>query len=279
MGWNEVGQSAGGQDFLKFEAGKKVKIHVLSEEPHSFYQHFFDSIRRSAVCPGEGCPACELNDKAHAKRMQHSFYVVDDLGQPKVWTMGNRLAEQVKNIYDTYSGLSDVDLVVVRTGTDKNTKYGVTPVPVTIDVSGVDMSILTPLEEINEPTSVEEIEQMVNGIDPRGEFSAPKDEAEEAATEEPATEEVAEEEAPEPVAKKPAPKPAAKPAPKAPTAAPGADRTAVVKEIMLLLAKSAKYKALPARSLLFKKCAPGKTTVASMTLPELLKVRNELKKG
>lgn len=284
MGWPEVGQGSGSSDFLKLDAGQTVKLHVLSEEPHSFFSHFFQSIKRSAVCPGEDCPCCATQDKETGKRMQHSFYVRDSEGNTKVWTMGNRVAETIKNIFDTYGGLADVDLVVKRTGSDKNTKYGITPVPTKIDVSDVDVSTLTPLEEINAPATAEVIEQMMAGVDPGAEFDPSKLEqaAEEPATEEAAAteEEAAEEEAAPPPVKKPAPKPAAKPAARpAVPASNGADRTVVVKEIMTLLAKSAKYKTLQARGLLFKKCAPGKTAVASMTLPELIKVRNELKKG
>lgn len=268
MGWQEVGLSAGGQDYIKVKAGQKVKVHVLSAEPYTFFQHFFNTIQRSAVCPGDGCPACAANDKDMRKRTQHSFVVADEEGNVKVWNMGNETAEKVKNIYDTYeSSLDSVDLVVNRTGTGKDTSYGVTPVAAKIDVSSVDMEALPNLEEIHAPASAEDIEKMMAGIDPAQEFDPSKLEA---ASEGPTPVEdaPAEEEAPP----KPAPKPVAKATPN------GDPKQPVIQQIMKLLSTSVKYKAMPARQSLFKRCAPGKGTVSAMTLQELIRVRGELLK-
>jgi hypothetical protein len=52
----------------------------------------------------------------------------------------------------------------------------------------------------------------------------------------------------------------------------------LVKEILGLLATNAKYKTQQAKAALFKACAPGKLTMSAMTLQDLIKVRNALKK-
>lgn len=272
MSWTDIGQGGGG-DFLKIETGKKIKVHVLSEEPYSFFQHFFNSIQRGAVCPGEECPACADGTKEHKKRAAHSLVVMTEAGEIKVWTASNTVMQAVKNIHDTYvdsGGIGGVDLVIIRTGTGLETKYGITPVPAAIDTSGVDMAALPVLEEINPPATVDDVASMLAGVDPSAEFN-PEELEEEAVA---AAEAQVAAQTPPPAQVKPKPiaaqaKPNGSADPKLP----------VLKDIMQALATNPKYRTPQAKALLIKKCAPGKSTVSSLTLQELMKVRSELKKA
>lgn len=176
MAWGDVGVGGGGGNFLKLKAGEKTMLHVLSEEPTSFFQHFFQSINRGATCPGQDCPACASGQKEFRKRAQHVFVVYDYKDkQVKLWAMGNETAEQVKNVYDTYdSSLAGVDLQVTRTGTGRDTKYGVVPKQTRFQESFVEGQEQPDPEESSKPASAEDIQQMMEGVNPAESFDPEK---------------------------------------------------------------------------------------------------------
>jgi len=160
--WSDIGNSNERSAIVKISAGEKVILHVLSEEPYSFRQHYFQAVNRGAICAGSACPACQ---NGHSVRKQHAFVVYDlTAGEVKIWVMGNTVAEQLKAIYDEYGhSLADVDLSVKRVGTGKSTKYIIMPMKTKYSNEADDVE-LPNLSEIFKPSSPEKINNYMNGI-------------------------------------------------------------------------------------------------------------------
>lgn len=255
MGWNDVGMNAGGADFLKIEPGQSVLVHVLSDEPVSFFQYYNQDVQRGLVVP----PG--FKDSSIKLRAQHAVLVWSFKDEAvKIWAMGNRLATQVKGIMDTYDGsLSTVDINLKRNGTGKDTTYIPTPKPTTFDQALIDGVELPVLEEVFAPGSEEDIENLKNGIVPQRE----DDEVASGSGDESAGESAG---ATTATVTRTAPAKATAPAK---TASPADQRLALVKQVTQLFATNAKYKTPAARLTLIKSIAKGKTTLSQLSVPEL----------
>lgn len=276
MGWEDVGQGGGG-DFLKIEPGSKVRLHVLSEEPHSYWQYFNDKIQRGVVVP-DGYDAG--NEKL---RRQHALAIFNmDAKEAKVWLMGNRVAGEIKNIFDNYQGLSTIDLIVSRTGTGKSTKYAVVPVPTKFQDSWLEgLTIPEPTEiKALQPAEDDVIQALMAGQDPSADFQEPAAEetaqaetpAEETAAPEESFEEAAEEPAPKAVVK-PQAKPAVKPIAAKPAATGGDPRAPYIRAITHKLMTTPKFKDPKVRIALIKRISKAKSAVSQLSLDELKKLQ------
>jgi hypothetical protein len=269
MAWKDVGMNAGGADFMKFESGKSVKVHILGEaegapaEPKSFFQYYNQDVQRGIVVPaGYKDPSIKI-------RAQHAFlvYSYDDQAI-KVWAVGNRVAQSLKGTMEAYDGsFESVDLVVKRSGQGLDTTYVITPKPTEFDAANIEGLELPDLEALFAEGTAEDIENLKNGIVPTS--GEPEAAAETAGGEEAGGEE---EGGGATTATRTAPPKAA------PKAAPAADpRIKLVKDITAKFAKSPKYKTPAARTALIKQVSKGKVALTQLSVPELTKLNSLIK--
>lgn len=267
MSWKDITEGGGSAGILSLQAGESALVHVIGE-PKSYWEHFFQSMQKSLICPHRGCPACN-NDKTKA-RLRHSFVVFDlNEKQVKTWSVSNTVALSIKNIWESYGGnLDEVDLKVKRTGTGLSTKYSVVPVKTVYDEAMIEGVELPNLDAIFQSATEEEIKAMLEDElaergeeEPAAEEEAPK----KATTKKPAAKkavkaEPVEEE--EPVAEEPAPVKTAAPA------VGNADRMTVLRRC---LPKFGKLDAETKQTVL---SAFGKKNLAQLTLEELLQAES-----
>lgn len=295
MGWNDVGMSAGGKDYLKLTDKEKVKLHIIGEslggpaEPKSFYQFFNQTVNRGAVIGDDYTGQVD-------KRAQHAFVVWSFRDNAfKIWAMGNKLAAQIKGLMEAYDGsLDTVDIILQRSGTGKTTTYIPTAVPTKFDDSMIEGQTIPDLEIVLAPGSEEEIENLKNGIVTDSDDAPAEDVDADATTETAAEETEAEAVAEEPEdeeaalvaqmaalkAKKAA---AAGKGGTATKAAPakgvsvGDPRLQLVKQITHAFAANAKYKTPTARMAAIKSIAKGKTTLSQLSVAELTILKGKIK--
>lgn len=268
MAWKDINENGGTGGILSLQAGESALVHVIGE-PKSFWEHFFQAMQRSLICPHRGCPACN-NDKTKA-RLRHAFIVYDlNEKQIKTWTVSNTVALAVKNIWESYGGdLSEVDLKIKRTGTGLSTKYSVVPVKTSYDeemIAGMD---LPDLNATFAPATEEEIKSMLEdevaerGDEPEEESPKSKSAAKKGTAKKAVKVEAVEEDAEK--EEEPAAKAEAKPEVKAaPAPASGADRMTVLRRC---LPKFGKLDAETKQSILG---AFSKKNLAALSLEELL---------
>lgn len=127
MGWDDIKEND--SDFLKIEAGKSIRIHLLAAEPQKHVSHFIDKKSPPQPCTGTGCELCAGGNK---KRVSFTASVFN-LASRKESTLeqGIMVWKQIKTIKEAYNGnLDGVDLVISREGAGPtDTKYTVVPVP------------------------------------------------------------------------------------------------------------------------------------------------------
>lgn len=127
MSWDDIKENE--SDFIKIEAGKNVKIHLLSQEPEKHVSHFVTKGKPPEACLG---PACELCKAGNKNRLSFTASVFN-MGTKKEQKMeqGIMVWKQIKTIKEAYGGnLDTVDLMITREGAGQNdTKYTVVPVP------------------------------------------------------------------------------------------------------------------------------------------------------
>jgi hypothetical protein len=275
MGWNDVGRS-GGTDFLKLDPGAKVKVHILSEEPHSTWGIFNQAIQRGArVSEGFSQPGVDT-------KIKHAFVIWNlDAGQVQVWEVSNTTAAGIKNIHEQYGGsLADVDLMVTRVGSGLKTKYPIVPVPTKFDASCIEGVELPDLAALLKEDDEETINSIIAGIVPDGGASGEATGEAASAEETPTDETPSEEQAPVPA--KPAPaKPApAKPAPVKPAAAQTADpaRAGLAVQVLAIFKAKPKYKDVKAREAAVKMVNKTKISFSQLNTEELKKLLVILKK-
>ncbi len=285
MGWRDIGLGGGGggADWMKWKPGEKKMLHVLSEEPKSYNNHYFGTIRRGAVCPGEGCPACATGSKDLRARYSHALVVYSYADKAcRVWVMNSTTAEQVKNVHDTYKSLERVDLAVSRIGEGLDTKYGVVPLGTKWKEEMMPETI-PDMDTLLNPASIENIESMMNGIDPSTEFDPEKldaaepqqDSAWDAPAPPPADEEAPSEiaeEAPAPVEEEPEEKPVKKAVPAKPAAPVANERLDLMKKVLHKTSTHPKMKVPGAKEKLIFQVAKAKKTISQLSVDELKKV-------
>lgn len=272
MGWKDVGMNSGGRDFLKITDGERVKLHVISEEPHSFFSFFNQDLQRGVTLPAG------FKDSEIKPRAQHALLVWSyrDEGV-KIWVMGNKLAGQLDGIRESYGGsLAEIDIVVTRKGSSKATVYIPVPKPTEFSAELIEGVELPDLEERLKPNTEEEIESFKAGVLPDSMMGDGAGET--AATSSSDTEEDAEEVtggAKTAVATKAAGKTATTTGKPAVTG--GDPKLALIKKVTHFFATSPKYKTPASRMAFIKSVAKGKTTLSQLSATELTLLANKLK--
>lgn len=160
-----------------------------------FLEHWFNKVKRSAVCPGKGCPMCNHPQREKAKQaaeasakklgkehkdtkaawrryfsyepgMKYALNVIDRKEHNmKVWKFSRTMKECVESIVKKYGDPTTYDLIVERRGTTKeNTKYTILPAPDKGELS-VEEKKLQPLQLgiIYKASSTDKIAAYVRG--------------------------------------------------------------------------------------------------------------------
>ncbi|TDI96942.1 MAG: hypothetical protein E2O29_01535 [Deltaproteobacteria bacterium] len=171
-----------------------------------FNEHWFNKVKRAAVCPGKDCPMCNHPDKTklfeegkalrdkggteNEKQAKSVFrkaygyeanvrYVVNVIdrkdGGMKVWLFSRTLKETIMKIAEKYGDPTQYDLVVNRTGKKLETKYTVIPERESTPLTEADKKLKTfSLNTIFKPSTVEKVRMLMNGQVPQRETTESK---------------------------------------------------------------------------------------------------------
>lgn len=134
--------------FLKVKEGKPVNIHILTKSEDVLHQfiHMLPGNKRS-VCNKVACANCQ---EGHEARERWTVIVFDYEDRvPKIYEFGFSIFNQIRSIAmlqeESGQTIHDIDLRIIATGTDLNTKYQVLGKPMKEPVpSGL---VLPKLEE------------------------------------------------------------------------------------------------------------------------------------
>lgn len=175
--WNDVTEnSGGGANFLKLEAGDSAVVHVLdgAKGPKVFHSVYFAAINRGATVDPKNNPLAGLDD-GYEVRKRYAFEVVDmSDGTIKAFACGSQVANAIKGIFTEYSNLDEVDLKITRQGSGLKTKYQIIPVKLKFTDDMIEGQERLDLEEVFALTPDEDIEKMMKGEDPKGDFDPSK---------------------------------------------------------------------------------------------------------
>lgn len=193
----EGGEGGRKIDNMKFKEGRNA-IRIVGTY-RCFKEHWFPKVKRTAVCPGKTCPFCNspeqeklmkeavaLADKVGEKgdervkaafRKAYSFkprirYAVNVLdrtdGKVKVWRFSRTMKEGIMAIIEEHGDPNGFDLIVMRKGTDRDTKYSVTAArdhePLTEEEKALEPFNLSVLLK---PTTPEKIKAYMRGEIPQ----------------------------------------------------------------------------------------------------------------
>lgn len=171
----------GGQDEIKFEAGKLKKLRLLlpnGAEPYSYLEHClevesfengqqvrtFRTIRcpKTSKNPGAVCPLCD--GQQVRRRVRHACNVFDyDLGKVQKLNAGEAVFKTIATTRKMGVDILGVDWGIMKSGTDRNdttyttTNVGATPFTYNADEHGA----LFDIEAEYQPVSVEEMRAIV----------------------------------------------------------------------------------------------------------------------
>lgn len=189
--------------------GNKLENMVMQEgenvvrvvgKYHFIPSHWFNKIKRSAICPGlKDCPVCtnpiRTKLEASAREIQSKFgkgskeavdawkkffsydrkptYVVNVVdrrdGKMKIWKFSYAIKQLVAKISEKYP-LDATDLIITRTGTGLKTRYSVIPAPISAPLSSQEQAQKPfVLETIYRGTTLDTLNAYL-----RGEIPAPK---------------------------------------------------------------------------------------------------------
>lgn len=142
MGWDFESNSGSDNkvEFTKFEEGVTV-IRLAEDNPNVRWVHWMNAHRRSATCPGKGCPICDIRN-AQKNNNEPITYPVSrrfaiqvlnrNTGKLEIMEQGITFFEDLKEvrsiIQEKGKDIFDVDISVRRRGTGKdNTTYRLDP--------------------------------------------------------------------------------------------------------------------------------------------------------
>lgn len=133
MGWDF--ESAGDNnkvEFTKLPEGV-TKIRLVDDEPNVRWVHWMNVNRRSATCPGKGCPICEIRAIQKANKEPYSYPVSRrfalqiinrNTGKLEILEQGITFFQDLKELKDILNEkgkkLTNVDISVRRRGMGKD---------------------------------------------------------------------------------------------------------------------------------------------------------------
>jgi len=118
-------------DKANFTPGKHL-IKIVSE-PKFALVHWFDSVKRRAVCPkttaqeGETVQ-CLTCDKGLSPQLRYFAYIINRAtGKIELWEFSRTVKEQIASMAEAFGDPKDYDVTLTRQGTKKDTKWFTTP--------------------------------------------------------------------------------------------------------------------------------------------------------
>jgi hypothetical protein len=170
-----------------------------------YYEHWFNKIKRTAVCPGKDCPACNHPDKkkfldqaralrdagkeddsrelykrvmaTYAPRLRYAVNVLDRRdGVVKLWRFSRTIKETITKMADLNGDPNGYDIVITRKGLGKTTEYMVNATRQDTPLSEEETGLkLFSLASILKPTAVERVNSYLAGKlpEPRSSESKP----------------------------------------------------------------------------------------------------------
>lgn len=146
MSWDDVGKKRGSGDdtYLRIPEDGKVIVRILDEEPITIRQHKLgqeidgERVFRTLTCGGDDCYVCQqaknrfpptdqwaanaliINDGTGKQPAESPVRVL--IGGPQIWG-------QVKTLFETYGDVREFDVLITRTGKERDTKYTVSASP------------------------------------------------------------------------------------------------------------------------------------------------------
>lgn len=133
VGWSAIQENTGERaDYVKLEAGKKTRLHILDENPIQFSVHPIagGAQGRPERCKGKDCPFC-AKPLDYGKKTRYAVSVFAfDTNQPKVLEGGTQIFAGISAAVEAYEGQTKAfDIIINRTGAGLETRYTVVPVP------------------------------------------------------------------------------------------------------------------------------------------------------
>lgn len=190
MGWDAVEKVLNQEDdfqkveFINFSPGKASTIRVIGDKPIQRWKHWVQMHSRSYICPGKGCPICEINNKAKANggeakynnQYKHHILVVDkDDSKVKILENSSTFFGDLNTLRKEVGDLDTYDIKVIRNGKGRDTTYSLIPIPGTelteeeqknVEATDID------LEEYFRPPTPEQLTRLLAGEDPDDVFQS-----------------------------------------------------------------------------------------------------------
>lgn len=165
-------------EFTKFPVGV-TRIRIIDIEPFIRWVHWLPTARRSANCPGKGCPICDIRHRQKANKEPYSYAMSRrfamnvlnrETGKVEIMEQGLGFFEDLKDLMFTLkeSGKSfiDVDIKVKRRGTGvDDTSYRLDiadEYPLTEEEVKL-ISEKTNLTDYFKPHTIEQLTKIING--------------------------------------------------------------------------------------------------------------------
>jgi hypothetical protein len=192
MSWQTIREKGGNsseggkQTYVKFPIGT-VQGRVMDDEPVSRWTHWIPQANGgkgiSVTCIEKGCPICaaiKADKEAKRKSMYTSskshainFYtrsikengVVTPINEMQVLDKGNQIFEGLLAILEQYGDLKSLDVMITRTGKDKNeVKYTVLPVFPPTPLTDAEKALeKIDLNELTKALTAEQIKMYMQG--------------------------------------------------------------------------------------------------------------------
>lgn len=184
MGWNDVTANNGtGTEkeripYTKFPEGNTI-IRVIDAEPYSFWQHWINKLKTSAICGSKDCPICAVIKESKANGIQpeynnshrHAMRIWNyTTNQMEVLIQGKSFMSDLYTLHKEVGDIREYDIKVVRKGSDKTTTYSLLPMAVS-DFEHADKIEEVDFTEMFKPTERNVMLQMMAGT-PRNEIVA-----------------------------------------------------------------------------------------------------------
>lgn len=201
MGWDEVrrdkdsnnDQQFEKMEFVQFPEGA-TQVRIVDKEPFSRWKHWIPQNNRSYICPGKGCPVCNIikNAKAngevpkYSSQKRYHIHVIDRKdGKLKILENSKTFFGQLLTVRDTMiedlGDLTNYDIKIIRTGKGKQTQWSIIPMGQT-PLSDKEKEMIendkVDFEEYFKPPTPEQLVRLLQGESPEEVFKKEEDEEE-----------------------------------------------------------------------------------------------------
>ena len=184
----------GGSEIVRLKLPEgDTRVRIRGHYVH-FEEHWFNKIKRTAICPGKDCPVCNHPDKqkyldmaralreagkeeeakelfrktfaAYQPRLKYVINVLDRFdGKIKIWQFSRTLKQDIEKFAEINGDPNGYDIVISRKGLTKDdTEYRITPTMQVAPLSAEEQALkLFNLAIIYKPSSVDKINSYLAG--------------------------------------------------------------------------------------------------------------------